>query len=231
MRPYSEYGGEVSRWGDSLLSRSNTIMARFLNAIAANPGVNFFRVLDAHANHPPDWELEPLPSDLLSDTDSDGLHVMKALDVLPEGTIRECYIDINLPERISDYAVFPSKHSLRFGRHNEFLGEILPAVALDCFVLYELFYSRQRPEIGIEILKWGLEIAKRKGYIAEDLGYIFRDERRFREAAEMFKTAVEEGPSSYFIYGELAGAYAELGDAANQQKYFAMFKRAETRGI
>ena len=63
-------------------------------------------------------------------------------------------------------------------------------------------------------------------YIAEDLGYIFRDERRFREAAEMFKIAVDEGPSSYFIYGELAGAYAELGDSANEHKYGVMFKQA-----
>jgi tetratricopeptide (TPR) repeat protein len=206
-------------------------MARFLDTIAANPGVNFFRVLDAHADHPPDWELEPLPTDLLSDMETDGLHVMKALNVLSEGAIRACYIDMNLPERISDFAFFPSNHSLPFGRHHEFPGEILPAVALDCFGLYELFYSRQRPEVGIEILKRGLEIGKRKAYIAEDLGYIFRDERRFGEAAEMFKIAVEEGPSSYFIYGELAGAYAELGDAANRQKYAAMFKRAEARGI
>src|SRR5438093_9550822 len=90
-----------------------------------------------------------------------------------------------------------------------------------------MYYSRKRPEVGIDILRRGLAIARRKHYIAEDLGYIFRDERRFAEAAEMFRISVEEGPSSYFIYGELAGAYAELGDAVNRQKYFAMFKRAE----
>jgi uncharacterized protein HemY len=82
----------------------------------------------------------------------------------------------------------------------------------------------------IDILKRGLAIAKRKHYIAEDLGYIFRDERRFREAAEMFKIAVDEGPSSYFIYGELAGAYAQLGDTANKKKYSELFKRAEDSG-
>jgi hypothetical protein len=46
----------------------------------------------------------------------------------------------------------------------------------------------------------------------------------------MFKIAVDEGPSSYFIYGELAGAYAELGDLANEKKYDAMFKRASRGG-
>jgi tetratricopeptide (TPR) repeat protein len=155
---------------------------------------------------------------------------MKALNLLPDDTIRDCYMDINLPERISDHAFFVEDGALRFGYHHEFPGQVLPAAALDCSGVYDLFYAKQRPELGIDILKRGLAIAKRKRYIAEDLGYIFRDERRFREAAEMFKIAVEEGPSSYFIYGELAAAYAELGDEANQKKYSAMFKRAETGG-
>jgi hypothetical protein len=46
----------------------------------------------------------------------------------------------------------------------------------------------------------------------------------------MFKIAVDEGPSSYFIYGELAEAYGALGDAENEKKYTAMFKQAESQG-
>jgi len=205
-------------------------MPKFADAITGNAGVKFFRILDWVANHPRDWELKPLKTDVLSHTGSDGCYVMKALNVLSDGSIRECYIDMNLPERISDYAYFLGKRSLRFGYHHQFPGEIIPAAALECFGVYELFYSRRRPEVGIDVLRRGLAIAKRKGYIAEDLGYILRDEQRFREAAEMFKIAVEETPSSYFIYGELAGAYAELGDAENEQKYLALFKRAERAG-
>src|SRR5207249_7588235 len=108
-----------------------------------------------------------------------------------------------------------------------FVGQILAGMDFACVTVYEIFYFFFKQKTAYEILKRGLSIAKRKHYIAEDLGYIFRDERRFREAAEMFKIAVEEGPSSYFIYGELAAAYAELGDAENESKYFAMFKRAE----
>ena len=201
-------------------------MARFLEAIGANPGVKFFRVRHSDVDSPRDWELEPLATQLLSDRESDGLHVMKAVNVLPKGAIRECYIDMNLPERIVDYVYFPGKRSLRFGYPREFPGEILPAVALDCFGVYDIFYSRKCPEIGIQILKSGLEIARRKRYIAEDLGYIFRDERRFREATEMFKLAIKGGPSSFFIYSELAGAYAEIGDTENQRKYAKMFERA-----
>lgn len=202
----------------------------FLDAVSAYPGTKFFCVVDSSAEHPSGWELEALETDLLSDSDADGLHVMKALNLLPDGSIRECYMDMNLPERINDYAFFLENGSLRFGYRHEFPGEILPAVALDCFGVYELFYSKKQPQLGIDILKRGLAIAGRKHYIAEDLGYIFRDERRFREAAEMFKIAVDEGPSCYFIYGELAGCYAELGDSANEKKYDAMFKQAEGGG-
>jgi hypothetical protein len=202
----------------------------FLDAVRSNPRTKFFRVVDSSAEHPAEWQLELLKTELLSDSESDGLHVMKALNLLPDDSICECYMDMNLPERISDYAFFLENGSFCFGYHHEFPGQILPAVALDCFGIYEQFYSKRRPQLGIDILKRGLAIAKRKHYIAEDLGYIFRDERRFREAAEMFKIAVEEGPSSYFIYGELAGAYAELGDSANEKRYSAMFKRAERGG-
>jgi len=204
-------------------------MAKFVQAVTDNPDVKFFRVLDSE-DHPGDWELKPCQTGLLSETDSEGLHVMKALNVLPDGTIRECYMDMNLPERISDLAFFAEKGSLRYGYHRQFPGEIIPAVALDCFGVYELYYSRRSPEVGIDILRRGLAIAKRKHFIAEDLGYILRDEGRFREAAEMFRIAADEGPSSYFIYGELAGAYAELGDTENERRYLAIFKRAEAVG-
>ncbi len=188
-----------------------------------------FYVQGWEAENPRAWELEPLEMELLSDTNCDGLHVLKAFNVQPDGTILDCYMDVNLPERISDYAFFIHGDSLRFGYHHEFPGQIVPAVAIDCFGLYEQFYCRWAPEIGINVLKQGLAIAKRKRCIAQDLGYIFRDERRFQEAAQMFKLAVDEGPSSYFIYGELAEAYAKLGDIENEERYFAMFKRAEKR--
>jgi tetratricopeptide (TPR) repeat protein len=188
-----------------------------------------FYVQGWEAENPQAWELEPLEMKLLSDTNCDGLHVLKAFNVQPDGTILDCYMDVNLPERISDYAFFIHGDSLRFGYHHEFPGQIVPAVAIDCFGLYEQFYCRWAPEIGISVLKRGLAVAKRKRYIAQDLGYIFRDEWRFQEAAQMFKLAVDEGPSSYFIYGELAEAYAKLGDIENEKRYFAMFKRAEKR--
>ena len=85
---------------------------------------------------------------------------------------------------------------------------------------------RTAPDIGIEILKQGLVASPHKTYIAEDLGYILRDEIRFAEAAEMFQIAVDAEPSSYFIYGELAGCYEEIGQTDKARKYRAMFENA-----
>ncbi|MFN9246388.1 MAG: tetratricopeptide repeat protein, partial [Planctomycetota bacterium] len=97
-------------------------------------------------------------------------------------------------------------------------------VPIDCFGVYELFYSRIAPDLGIDILRKGLALSQNKLHIAQDLGYILRDERRFAEAAIAFQLAVDVGPSSYFIYGELAGCYDEIGDAANAKKYFELFR-------
>jgi hypothetical protein len=206
-------------------------MPKLAAALTGNPEVKFFRVLDSESPQPDGWELEPLQTELLSDTESDGLHVMKACNILPDHSIRDCHMDIFLPERISDYAFFLEKESFRFGYRHQFPGEIIPAAAIDCFGLYDLFYSRISPEVGINVLKRGLAIAKRKRCIAEDLGYIFRDEKRFREAAEMFKIAVDEGPSSSFICRELAAVYAELGNTEDEKKYMEMCKRTESQQV
>ncbi len=167
-------------------------MSRLLDAITSHPEAKFFHVIDSESDRPQNWELEPLQIDVLSDAHSDACYIMRAFNVLPDGTIRDCHIDMNLPERISDYAFFVEGASLRFEYHHEFPGEIIAAVALDCFGIYELFYSRRRPEVGIEVLRRGFAAAERKRYIAEDLGYILRDERRFREAAEMFEIAAAQ---------------------------------------
>jgi tetratricopeptide (TPR) repeat protein len=157
-------------------------------------------------------------------SEQDGFFIIQAKNILPDGTIRECYIDVSLPERISDYAYYVHGGSLEARYHHEFEGEIICAVPISSFGVYELFYSKTQPDVGIEILKGGLSSSPQKAAIAEDLGYILRDERQFQEAAEMFDIAAQEGPSSYFIYGELAGCYDETGNKELADKYRKMFE-------
>lgn len=200
---------------------------RLLDALAQHPDVSVFAVLASDADDKSEWDVKPLDGSILTESDEHDFFIVKAKNILSDGTVADCYIDMCLPERISDYAYFLRGDHVDFRYHHECDGDIICAVPIDCFGVYELFYSRAKPDIGIEILKRGLRVSLHKTYIAEDLGYILRDESRFAEAAEMFQIAVDAEPSSYFIYGELAGCYDEIGQADKAKKYRAMFERLE----
>ena len=201
---------------------------KLIKALAKFPETCIFRVNDSDDNDQAKWDAEPVSSSVLPETE--GFFIVKGKNILPDGTIRDCYIDISLPERINDYAYFFDGKSLKVDYPYEFKGDIICAVPIDCFGVYELFYSKINPDIGIDILKEGLTVSPRKCYIAEDLGYILRDESRFKEAAEMFQIAVDEIPSSYFIYGEIAACYEKIGDTEKAEKYQAMFAQENKAG-
>ena len=144
--------------------------------------------------------------------------------------IGNCYMDISLPERINDYTYFVADEDIRQKYTHEVNGDVIPAIAIDCFGDYELFYSKIAPEVGIEVLRRGLGIGNRKACIAQDLGYIYSDEHRYREAAEMFQIAADEGVSSYFVYDELASAYLQIGELEKARKYKQLYNRAAPGG-
>ena len=78
--------------------------------------------------------------------------------------------------------------------------------------------------MGIRILRDGLNNSDRKCFIAEDLGYILRDEGRTEEAITAFRYSADEGPSSEFIYLELMQLYDEIGDAEKVEHYRELAK-------
>ncbi len=195
---------------------------RLQEAIETHSKVRIFRVDNSDSDQKSEWDVQIADAPVLSE--EDGFFILKAKNILPNGTIRDCYIDISMPERISDYAYEIRNGSLEARYHHEFEGEIICAVPISSFGVYELFYSKKNPEIGIEVLRGGLNSSNRRAAIAEDLGYILRDEGRFREAAEAFEIAAQEGPSSYLIYGELAHCYDETGNKTLGDKYRKLFE-------
>lgn len=201
---------------------------KLAKALAKFPEVRIFRVEDSDNDDQAKWDVEPADSAVL--LESENLFIVKAKNVLPDGTIQDCYIDVSLPERINDNTYYFDGRSIDVIPSHEVDGDVICAVPIDCFGVYELFYSRNNPDLGIEILRVGLSVSEHKRYIAEDLGYILRDEGRFKEAAEMFQITVDETPSSYFIYGELAACYEEIGETAKAEKYKAMFAQEDKTG-
>jgi len=199
-------------------------LRKLAQAVRQHPATSIFRVVPWEAGDEGEWSYEPVEGEVLRE-EGRGLYIIKAMNVLRDGQVRPCHMDVMLPERVSDHAYFLLESPVRKRYCHQFAGEIIPTVAIDCPGVYELFYSRTRPELGIEVLRRGLELSPRKGPIAEDLGYILRDEGRLQEAAEAFRVAAAEGPTSYFIYGELAALYERLGDDAQAAHYNRLYEQ------
>ncbi|MBI9051645.1 MAG: hypothetical protein JEZ00_19635 [Anaerolineaceae bacterium] len=180
-----------------------------IQALNDFPDIKIFRI-ESDNDELAKWDVEPIDSPIL--LESDDYYLVKAKNILPDGKVINCYMDICLPERINDCAYFFDGEGIEKNYSYDVEGEVICAVPIDCFGIYELFYSKVNPEVGIDVLKAGLLVSQQKHIIAEDIGYILRDEGRFTEAAEMFQISVDEGPSSYFIFGELAECYQEIGE-------------------
>lgn len=171
-----------------------------------------------------DWDVEPilaptLASDYVQDKILDGHFILKAVHVSTEGELKDCYLNVVMPERISDTAYFKSNKETVEIRSYEVPGEIIPTVAIEGYGIYELFYSQLKPDVGINILRNGLKVAKQKGFVANDLAYILRDENRKFEAIEAFDTVIKEGFTNKYdyvitetAYFERAGLREETGD-------------------
>lgn len=168
------------------------------------------------------WTIESTAFELLPEEEN--TYFVKALQVSSDSTT-DCYIGIVTPERIAETVI---KRNAKGQAIIESIYDqertTIPAIASECFGVYELFYAKENPQIGIDILRNALTKATNKNVVAEDLGYILRDEGRIEEAIESFKISEEFGPSSEYTYWELSGLYAELGDTEKQAAYKQKYK-------
>lgn len=192
-------------------------MSGIVEALTTMPETRIFEVSD-DSDDPLEWQLDPVPGDYLPEIE-EGFFLLRALHVRPDGTSAPCWIDLSMPERVADYAYFLQGDELQQLYLHEVEGEVISAVPIDAFGDYELFYSRIAPDLGLEVLRAGLEAAPHKAFMAEDLGYILRDEERDAEAAEAFRLSAEEGPSSEYIFAELADCYRRIGETEKAETY------------
>jgi tetratricopeptide (TPR) repeat protein len=203
---------------------------RFVEAIKTSPGASVFRVVDSDSSDPAEWCLEPMACEVLSEDDGEDFYIVRAFHIRPGRRLTTAWMDVSLPERINDYVYFVRRTGLEVARQHKVAGEVIPAVAIDCYGLYKLFHSKLKPEAGIKVLKKGLAYAAREGlrkrFIAGDLGYILRDEGRHSESIAMFHTVLEEEPSPVFEFGELAYAYRQIGNLKEAEKYDSLFRAA-----
>ena len=168
------------------------------------------------------WTVEPTDYELIPEEEN--YYFVKAYEVSQNGKT-DCYIGVMTPERIAEVVIKQNSNGqTEIESIYDQEKSIIPAIASDCFGDYELFYSKENPQLGIDILKSAITKATNKNVVAEDLGYILRDEGRVKEAIEAFKISEENGLSSEYTFLELAGLYEQLGQLDKQTEYRQKYK-------
>ena len=189
-----------------------------------------FYITNSNSDNILDWTIESTDLELIPN--EQGYFIVAAKQVFADNTV-DCFIDMTTTERITDH-VFRREDGKIIGElfydySRKHQNSIIPAIASDCFGTYELYYSKENPQVGIDILRNGLPKSLTKNVIAEDLGYILRDENRVDEAIEAFSISEQNVPSSEYIYLELSQLYAQVGHVNKQLEYEKKFR--ENGGI
>lgn len=193
-----------------------------LKDIFTDNKTNVFVVTDQDDENEHNWTIEPTDFELIPEEGN--IYYVKALKVSAINTT-DCYIEIITPERIAEAVIIKSNDGQGiFESIYDQEESIIPAIASDCYGVYELFYAKENPQVGIDILRHGLAKATNKNVVADDLGYILRDEGRIEEAIEAFKISEEFEPSSAYTYWELSYLYGELGQKDKQTEYKQKYK-------
>jgi tetratricopeptide (TPR) repeat protein len=180
-----------------------------------------FSVTDNDNDNPLNWTIEP--TNFVVVPDGEGHFIILAKQLQADKTM-DCFLELIAPERISEIVIKLKKDKVVSESIYDQESTVIPSVACDCFGDYELYYAKKDPQVGIDVLKDGLTKSKEKTAIAEDLGYILRDEERFEEAIEAFKISEQTTPSSEFIYQELSQLYGQVGQKEKELEYQNKFE-------
>jgi len=193
-----------------------------LKDIYEEKNIKVFIVTEQDYDNELNWTIEQTDFELIPE---EGNYYFVSAFEVSQNEKTDCYIGIMTPERIADIVIKQNANgqaTVESIYHQE--KSIIPAIASECSGYYGLFYANENPQIGIDILKSGLPIAKNKNVIAEDLGYLLLDEERIEEAIEAFKISEENCPSSEYTFWELAKLYEKIGQMDKQSEYIQKFK-------
>ena len=166
-----------------------------------------------------DWNLVPLEGQTLARENTlsglaDGYFVLEGLLVHADGRVEQAYTDVVLPERNIDSHFLLKNQEIVRGRGTLIPNaQVIPAVAIEKFGVYDQYYVKGHAEVGMKVLREGLAVAKSKGPIALDLAYILRDEKRYAESVEAFTLTINQGEGvDYFYYSERAKLLTKLNN-------------------
>ena len=190
---------------------------------------NIFLATNCKSRKILDWEIEPTELELIPDkifniNEGGGdILLIKAKQIF-KNKIIDCYASIFIARPLRrnnlDYFITIDKNekvksSGKCNYEDEY--SIIPAIASNISSYKPLYYAKQNPEIGIQILKDGLSKASNKNSIYLDIGLILQKENRNDEALEFFlKCEEDKYPFPFLIISEL---YYLLGNEKKAIEY------------
>jgi len=184
---------------------------------------NIFVVTEDDYDNELNWTIEPTKHELIPAEENH--YFVKAFEV-SQSSIAECYMGIMTPERVIQFVIKEDENGQAYVEsiyHQE--NSIIPAIACDFSGYYGIYYAKENPQAGIEVLRSGLENATNKSAVAEDLGYILIDEERINEAIEAFEISEKNTPTTRYTFFELAKLYEQRGAVDKNAEYMEKFKR------
>lgn len=190
--------------------------------IFSEASTKVFIITESDYDNELNWVIEK--TDFVLIPEEENYYLVKAFEVT-RNEIKDCYIGVSIPERFADIVVKQNAKGeamVEYIAHQE--NSIIPAIAHDAAGYYELFYAKGNPQVGIDVLRRGLAIAKNKSAVAEDMGYLLIDEYRTEEAIEAFKISESCGPTTRFTFWELAKLYAKLDQTDKEAEYLEKYK-------
>ena len=199
-----------------------------MTIIGNNPDCGIYEILNSESENPIEWTIKPTTLQIIPK--GEGHYLVKAYRIEKTGLYKSAYINVSTPERIVDFVIYNLEKPQFSYAYGSIDIEVIPAIASDCFGSYEVYYSRYNPELSLKVLKEGLEKSKEKNVIAEDLGYILSDEKRFKDALYYFHMSENNGASSEFILYEIERIYRLLGNNEKAEKYKLKAEKIKTAG-
>lgn len=181
-----------------------------LNEIFNNKNCFIFKVINFYdVDKIEEWVVEKTDYHLVPESNEDlwDAHFIVKAILSNNDYIEECYIDICIPERVSEF-VFRNKENI-FTIENAIENNLkaIPAVASEQYGDAELYYLKENPKLGIEILKKGKEISKNPSAIIDDLSFIYEELGKDKSKSKIVdvKDALNKFSESAILYTELEG--------------------------
>lgn len=159
-----------------------------------------------------------------------GLFIIAAQLVTPESQPQPCYLDLVLPERIAEHHFVQDSVTLTRGRGRRVRnGTVIPAIGIEKLGNSTLFFAKENPFAGIDVLKSGLPTARHRDYLAYDLAFLLRDQKRYEEAIDAFSIVIEESQPAE-ISPILHRLYSERLDSQKKRKQTCVNTQFSSRG-